>query len=118
MPYSPGGLGEGHQEGGLLSVASFREMVGPLARAAGTRLAEVLGVREDVATRLRRVHSPLDATAFRVRQLGWSSAALAAGAAMAGVLRPPAALAARPLLRAPLLAFPVTDQPLALAPAR
>src|SRR3546814_18809396 len=101
MPYSPGGLGEGHQEGGLLSVASFREKVGPLARAAGTRLAEVLGVREEVATRLRRVHSPLDATAFRVRQPRWSSADTPAGAAMAGVLRPPATIAPPSLPGAP-----------------
>ena len=27
---------------------------------------------EDLGTRLRRIHSPLDATAFRVRQLGWA----------------------------------------------
>ena len=69
-PYSPGGLGRRRRRDGVLSVESFREVVRPLSRALGERVAGVFGVTEDLATRLQRIHSPLDVTAFRVRQLG------------------------------------------------
>ena len=38
--------------------------------------------------RLERVHSPLDVTAFRVRQLGWAVAALAAAGAATAAVHP------------------------------
>src|SRR4051812_49278722 len=61
----------------VLSAGSFREVLAPLAQSFGRGTARALGVREDVATRLERVHSPLDPVAFRLRQLGWATAALA-----------------------------------------
>src|SRR5687767_9124802 len=92
-PYGPGGLGRPASRGGLLSVASFRDVVGPLAREGGERLAAALGVREDLALRLERTHADLDATAFRIRQLGWVGTGFAAGALLAAATRPPLAIA-------------------------
>lgn len=112
-PYSPGGIRGGGAAGGILSVASFRDVIGPAARAAGSRLAGLLGVSEDLATRLRRVHSPLDATEFRVRQLGWSAAGLAGGTMVAAAARPPLPLALLLVVGTPLLAFLVIEQQLA-----
>ena len=56
-PYGPGGLDRSASRGGMLSVASFREVIGPLARGVGERLAGLLGVSEDVEVRLRRIHA-------------------------------------------------------------
>ncbi len=108
-PYAPGGFGAASGERGILSVASFREVVGPLARMIGSRLAGALGVREDLGTRLRRIHDPLDATAFRVRQLGWAGGALAAGALVAAATTPPPVIALLLVVGAPLLAFLIIE---------
>ncbi len=43
--------------GRLLSVESFRDVVGPLCRLSGERLSRALGVSEDLDTRLERIHS-------------------------------------------------------------
>ena len=75
-PYVPGGW-ERPARGGVLSVDSFREVVAPLASSLGGTLSRVFGVHEDLATRLARIHSPLDATALRVRQLTWAAASFA-----------------------------------------
>ncbi len=53
-----------------------------LARGAttlGVHMARVLGVHDDLATRLERVHSSLDSTAIRLRQVGWCIGGLALG---------------------------------------
>lgn len=112
-PYTPGGLGSGGRGTTVLSGASFGELVGPLARRAGGRLAELLGVSEDLGTRLRRIHEPLDTTAFRVRQMGWAAAGLGAGTLLAVAVRPPVAVALVFVLGGPLLAFLVVEQRLA-----
>ena len=95
------------------SLDAFREVLGPLARSIGARLSRLFGVSEEVAVRLERVHSPLDVTAFRLRQLGWVVAAL--GLALFGVVavRPPGAVAALAVLGLPLLAFLLAEQELA-----
>ena len=103
---------------GPLSVDSFRDVVGPLAREVGERLARLLGVSEETALRLERIHSPLDVTGFRVRQAGWMVAASAAGGVVALAARPPAALGVLFVLGAPLLAFLLVEQALATASAR
>ena len=72
-PYGPGGLRSSAVGAGVFSVESFREVIGPLARQAGERVAGLFGVDEDLAVRLRRIHSTTDPTAFRVRQLGWAA---------------------------------------------
>ena len=75
-PYGPGGLADRTRRRSL-SVESFRDVVGPLCQAVGEHAARALGVSEELATRLERIHSPLDVTAFRTRQLGWSLAGFA-----------------------------------------
>lgn len=117
-PYTPGGMGAATTDGGILSVASFREIVGPVARTVGARLAGLLGVSEDLTTRLRRVHSPLDATAFRVRQLGWAGAGLGAGALVTAAARPPLVIALLLVVGCPLFAFLIIEQQIAAQSAR
>jgi tight adherence protein C len=97
----------------LLTADSFRQVVGPLARAIGERLARAFGVSEALARRLERVHSPLDVTAFRVRQLAWAGAGLAAGTVVALGLPLPGPVALLFVVGSPLLAFLVVEQRLA-----
>lgn len=117
-PYSPGGTGQRRRTTGTLSVATFRDVVGPLSRALGERVAGLFGVTEDLTTRLTRIHSPLDATAFRVRQLGWSGAGFAAGSMLAVAAPPPVPIAALFVAGGPLLAFLVVEQQVASASER
>lgn len=116
-PHVAGGPG---RAGGSepFSVASLREAVGPLAREVGERLAGAVGVDEDLATRLARVHSPLDPTDFRLRQVGWAVAAFGLGTLVVLAAGPPPVLAALLLLAGPLLAFLVLEQQLATASQR
>jgi len=113
-PYGPRGMAR-PVRGGLLSVESFRDVVGPLSRAMGSRLSRILGVSEELATRLERIHSPLDVTAFRVRQLGWSVAGFGIGGLVSLALHPPALVALSIMFGAPLLAFLLLEQQLAAA---
>lgn len=116
-PYSPGGMA-GPERGGLLSVESFREVIGPVSQRIGERLARLFGVSEELAVRLERVNSPLDVTAFRVRQVGWSVAAVGIAALVSLTLRPSPAVALLFLLGSPVLAFLVLEQQLAKASER
>lgn len=102
---------------GVFSVASFREVVAPLAEVAGQRIARIFGVTEELGTRLRRVHSPLDVATFRVRQAGVSGAAMLGGALVAAALQIPAGVAILFVLGAPVLAFLLLEQQLATASA-
>lgn len=101
-----------------LSVESFRDLVGPLARTAGARVARVFGVQEEAALRLERIHSPLDLTAFRVRQLGWAVVALTLAAPIALAIRLPAPAGVPFALGAAVAAFLVPEQQLASASQR
>jgi tight adherence protein C len=112
-PYGPGAVQESASTDGLLSVASFREVIGPLARHLGERVAALLGVSEDLSVRLARTHSSMDATTFRVRQLGWSAAALGVAALLTAATGPPLAIALLLVLGGPTLAFLVVEQQLA-----
>ena len=114
-PYSPGGMARAGRRGGALSVDSFRDVLQPLCRSVGERLSHLFGVSEDIATRLERVHSPLDVTAFRTRQLGWSATGFAVGALTAVALRPPPAMSLLFVIGGPLLAFLVLEQQVASA---
>lgn len=100
---------------GLLSVASFREVLAPLAELVGERLARLFGVSEELGIRLRRVHSPLDVATFRVRQVGWAGAAFVGGALVAVAIAPPAAVAALIVVGAPILTFLLLEQQVAAA---
>lgn len=108
-PYTPGGFGRGPRPG-LLSVETFRDVVAPLSSELGTRLSRLFGVDEDLATRLERIHSPLDATAYRVRQVGWTVAAFGGGAFAAAGLGLPVPVGVLCIVGAPLLTFLVLEQ--------
>ncbi|MGD9797642.1 MAG: type II secretion system F family protein [Acidimicrobiia bacterium] len=98
---------------GPFSVASMAELVAPFARDAGERLARLVGIEEDVASRLARIHSPIDPTSFRVRQVGDAVLAVAVAGPAALALSLPAPAVAIVLLATPLLGFLVPEQRLA-----
>ncbi len=107
-PYAPGFAA--HGRAGMLSVASFREVIAPLSRAVGERVARGFGVSEELGIRLLRIHSPWDVTAFRVRQLGWASAAFVVGTLVAVGLELSTLFAVLGVLGAPILTFLVLEQ--------
>ncbi len=113
-PYEPGGLATGPGGHGMLSVDSFAEVVGPLARTIGERIARLVGINEELPVRLERIHSDLDPTDFRVRQLGWSALGAVGGVLAATAVRPPAVVVLLFLLGAPALAFLFVEQQLAI----
>jgi tight adherence protein C len=111
-PYAPGGMGRPAARGPL-SVALFREAVGPVSTAVGERVARFVGVGEQLEVRLRRIHAPLDATAFRVRQVGTSAVAFGVAAVLTLAVRLPPPAGVLVVLGAPALAFLVQEQSLA-----
>ena len=113
-PYAPGAA-TSRSRPAVGSLAPVADVIGPLARDTGERLARAFGVSEDVAVRLERVHSTLDVTAFRLRQLGWCLAAFAVGALLTAATHPPAVIALGSVVGPPLLAFLVVEQRLAAA---
>lgn len=114
-PYVPGV--DKAQAGGLLSLDSFREVIGPLAAAMGSRVARLVGVQEDISRRLRRTHRTDDPTSFRVRQLASASAGLALGTLVATTTSAPPLIALALVGAAPLLGFLTLEQQLASASA-
>lgn len=99
----------------VVSVESLRDVIGPLCREMGERLARALGVTEDLSVRLERLHSPLDATEFRLRQVGWSLAGFGVGSLLTVALRPSPFVGLILVLTGPLLAFLILEQRLASA---
>lgn len=116
-PHLPGGMAA-PQRAGVLSVESFREVVGPVCRSLGERASRLLGVPESLELRLERVHSPLDVTSFRVRQFGWSAAAFAVGALVGLALGLPLPFPLLLPFALALLAYLVIEQQLASASHR
>jgi len=116
-PYNPGSLTTPPGPG-ILSVESIRDVIGPLARSAGDRLAGLFGVAEPAAIRLRRIHSPVDATAFRVRQMAVAAISLLAGSVVAAVAGAPAIVAVVLVVGSPALTFLLIEQGLARASDR
>ena len=110
-PYAPGGRGV--EARGILSVESFRDVVGPMAREVGGRLSRLFGVSEELSARLVRVHSPHDVTSFRVRQCGAALGGLATAGLVCAATQPPALIAVLILLGTPLLVFLVLEQRIA-----
>ena len=98
---------------GTLSVASLREVIGPLASSVGGSLARLAGVEEPVALRLQRIHSPEDPTAFRLRQLGWAGVGFLCGAAATVVLAPSPMVGLVVVLGATAMGFLLVEQQLA-----
>jgi tight adherence protein C len=114
-PYSPAGMATSNRRGAILSVESFRDVVRPLCRTLGERVAKLFGVSEELGIRLERIHSTDDVTGFRVRQVGWSVAGFGTGALLAVALRPPAPVALLFILSGPLLGFLLPEQQVASA---
>ena len=110
-PHSSSGTGTATARS--FSPSSFRDVVAPLSQVLGERLARLLGVREPLAIRLERIHAPIDAGTFRLRQAAWSAVAFGCGLALTAALRPPLAVALLCIAGAPLLAFLVVEQRLA-----
>ncbi len=113
-PYMPGMAGAGRT--GILSVESFRDVVGPACRSLGERVSRLLGVGEDLELRLDRIHAPIDVTGFRVRQFGSAGAAFGAGA-LAGTALPLPLPFLLPIVLT-VLAYLVVEQQLATASRR
>lgn len=116
-PYAAGAILQ-HGEAGLLSVDSFRDVIAPLAHRIGSRLASAFGVHEDLEVRLLRIHSPVDPTHFRVRQVAWAIGSLLACSALAITVGPPPMVALVFTAGSPLLAFLVLEQQLAAKSAK
>jgi len=95
------------------SATTWRELLEPFARQLGGRVAALFGVAEPLAVRLRRVHSPLGPTEFRVRQLAWAGVGLVVGTLLATVLGFAGPLALLFVTGGPLLGFLVVEQRLA-----
>lgn len=112
-PYAPGAAATGAGSGGILSVTSFRDVVGPLATSVGATVARLAGVEEPVAVRLERIHAGIDPATFRVRQLGWSGLAAVAGALVAVAAGLPAVVGLGAVAAAAALGFLVVEQQLA-----
>lgn len=110
-PYLPGGTGRAR--GGALSVESFGQLLAPLSQSVGGTAARLFGVSEELPRRLRRVHSPMDETEFRLRQVGWAAGSAALVVISGIALSLPLEFVAFFALIAPLLAFLVLEQQLA-----
>lgn len=108
-PYTPRGLQVAPRTG-LMSVESFRDVVAPLSQSLGAGLSRLFGVSEDLATKLRRLHSPLDAAAFRTRQMGWALTALTGSLIVAAAASLPPSLTVLTALGSPVLAFLLLEQ--------
>ena len=113
-PYAPGGLATAERPS-LLSLESFRDVIGPLSSSLGSRLARVFGVSEELALKLDRTHSVTGVTEFRVRQVGRSAAALGVATLSVLALTPPAVVVLLLIIGAPLLTFLVLEQQVARA---
>ena len=100
------------------SAASFRDVIAPLAQSFGGRFARLLGVSEAAALRLERIHAPLDTTAFRIRQLGWSVLGFGSAGTISWFGGFPPAVGLLFTVSGPLLAFLVAEQRLATASDR
>jgi Flp pilus assembly protein TadB len=96
-------------------VESFGEVVGPVAAGIGERLSRLFGVTEELGRRLDRIGSPLDVTAFRVRQVGRSAVALGVAVLAVVAIRPPLALVPLLVIGLPLLVFLLSEQQVARA---
>jgi len=92
---------------------AHRTILAPLAIELGGRLARGMGVDEDLATRLRRVHADVSPSEFRLRQLGRAVVAGTLGTATALALSPPAPLAVLLVIGPPALAFLLLEDQLA-----
>jgi tight adherence protein C len=116
-PYAPLAVSNTSRTG-ILSVASFREVIAPLSRAIGERMARMFGVNEELGLRLERIHATTDVTEHRVRQVGWMAVTFISAVAMAAALQLPAAVGALLIIGSPMLTFLTIEQRVAAASTR
>jgi hypothetical protein len=103
---------------GVLSVASFRDVVAPLSRAIGERMAKIFGVNEELGIRLERIHATITVTEHRVRQVAWMAVGFVGAASITAALSLPLPVGALLIVGAPTLAFLLIEQRIANASAR
>jgi tight adherence protein C len=116
-PYTPGGFGVASRQS-ILSVDSFREVIAPISEQIGTSMSRLFGISEDLDTKLRRLHSPLDAGAFRTRQVGYTLIGLIVGLVVPTAIGLPAPVVVLFALGAPVLTFLVLEQQVMAASER
>ena len=112
-PYLPGERSSRNRE--LLSLESFSDLLRPLSEAVGGIAARVFGISEELPRRLRRVHWDIDASEFRLRQIGWAVGSATFVLIIGVALGLPGVVLLIFLIAAPLLAFLVVEQQLANA---
>lgn len=110
-PYSPATTPLGRTRS--VSASSVVDVIAPLAQWSGRAVAELVRIDDDLPLRLRRIHSPLDPTTFRIRQLGAAVLAIVGALAIVAALGPPAPIAALVVVGFPALAFLAPEERLA-----
>ena len=113
-PFAPG-ASVTREPNGILSVESFRDLLAPLARGIGDRVASLFGVAEPLEVRLRRVHATEDVASFRIRQMTLTAVALLCAGLAAAALRPAPAVSLIVVSGAPVMTFLLVEQRLARA---
>lgn len=108
-PYVPGGW-ETSGRAGILSVESFRDVITPAASAMGDAIGRVLGIDDDLETRLRRIHREEPPAGVRVRQLTRAVVALIGAAVFVLILELPTPVGVLFVLGAPFLAFLMVEK--------
>ena len=116
-PYAP--LAGSHAtRTGILSVASFRDVIAPLSRAIGERMARLFGVNEELSLRLERIHASADVTEHRVRQVGWMAVTFILAVSLTAASRASASLGLLLVIGAPTLVFLIIEQRVSAASKR
>lgn len=100
----------GRADTGILSVASLRDVVGPMVAAGAGAVSRCLGVEDDLALRLRRAGSRHDPTTFRLRQAALAGAGAAAGLALGAIAAIPALATLGLAFGGALLSFLVVER--------
>jgi tight adherence protein C len=111
-PFHPGGA-DVAGAGSPGSVSSLAGVLSPLARDAGDWLAALLGAADGAERRLARIHSPVTAGTYRLRQGAASAGVAVAGGVVAALSSAPVPLAVLLVVGAPALVFLVVEQRLA-----
>jgi Flp pilus assembly protein TadB len=103
---------------GILSVASFRDVIAPLSRAIGERMARLFGVNEELGLRLERIHASADVTEHRVRQVGWMAVTFIAAVSLTAASQASATLGLLLVVGGPTLVFLIIEQRVSAASKR
>lgn len=110
-PYSVTGATRASSAAGA-SASSLRQMVHPVVVRWADRLARAFGVDEELTRRLDRIGSPVEPSAFRVRQAWWTTTGGAGGIGLAIAARCPPLLCVGLGAGGGLLAFLIVENQL------